>query len=223
MRIHNAFIEDSIILSNSIPERPLFSLILGDIVDSQGERENFEVMQRYWEYLDSPVLYELGNHESKYSSTFEPGYDMSAFNNYFAAQKKVNGMEKILYSFNVGQWHFVVWPDPLRSPTAQPGVVNDNDDRSECSGPDRRGLFGFGPALTTCRGSKGEPAASVLHSPQAGRPLRADRPSRFYTVYNVDAAIRGLRQLRAHARRLARSRWIRPSGARFLGSKGDAR
>ena len=115
MRIHNAFIEDSIILSNSIPARPLFSLILGDIVDSQGQRENFNVMHRYWEGLDSPVLYALGNHESKYSSTFEPGYDMSAFRNYFDAQNKVNGLQKILYSFNAGAWHFVVWPDPLRS------------------------------------------------------------------------------------------------------------
>ncbi len=115
MRIHNAFIEDSIVLANFLPERPLFTLILGDIVDSQGQVENFEVMHKFFQDLDSPILYELGNHESKYSATFEPGYDMSAFTNYFNAQKKLNGMEKILYSFNVGKWHFVVWPDPLRS------------------------------------------------------------------------------------------------------------
>jgi len=115
MKIHNAFIEDSIILSNHMPQRPLFSLILGDIVDSQGEQENFKAMHEFWQNLDSLILYELGNHESRYSSKFEPGYDMSAFQNYFTAQKKINAMEKILYSFNVGQWHFVVWPDPLRS------------------------------------------------------------------------------------------------------------
>ena len=115
MRIHNAFIEDSIVLANHLPERPLFTLILGDIVDSQGQEENFAVMHNFFQNLDSPILYALGNHESKYSATFEPGYDMSAFQNFFNAQKTLNGMEKILYSFNVGKWHFVVWPDPLRS------------------------------------------------------------------------------------------------------------
>ncbi|MBN1480710.1 metallophosphoesterase [candidate division KSB1 bacterium] len=115
MKIHNAFIEDSIVLANHLPERPLFSLILGDIVDSQGEEENFGAMQHFWQQLDSPILYELGNHESRYASTFEPGYNMDALHNFFDAQKKLNGLEKILYSFNVGKWHFVVWPDPLRS------------------------------------------------------------------------------------------------------------
>lgn len=115
MRIHNAFIEDSIVLANHLPERPLLTLILGDIVDSQGQVENFAVMHKLFETLDSPILYELGNHESKYSSTFEPGYDMSAFQHFFDAQKKINGLEKLLYSFNVGKWHFVVWPDPLRT------------------------------------------------------------------------------------------------------------
>ena len=115
MKIHNAFIQDSIILANHMPDRPLFSLILGDIVDSIGQKENFATMHQFFQNLDSPILYELGNHESKYSATFEPGYKMDAFHNYFTAQKKINGMEKILYSFNVGKWHFVVWPDPLRS------------------------------------------------------------------------------------------------------------
>ncbi|MGM0531828.1 MAG: metallophosphoesterase family protein, partial [Bacteroidota bacterium] len=115
MKIHNAFLEDSIELSNKMPERPFFSIILGDVVDSQGEKENFQTMHRYLSRLKSPILYELGNHESKYSSVFEPGYKMDALNNYFAAQKKMNGQDKLLYSFNVGKWHFVVWPDPLRS------------------------------------------------------------------------------------------------------------
>ena len=90
-------------------------MIMGDVVDSQGEKGNFQTMHRYLSRLKSPVLYELGNHESKYSSKFEPGYKMDALNNYFAAQKKMNGLTKLLYSFNLGKWHFVVWPDPLRS------------------------------------------------------------------------------------------------------------
>jgi hypothetical protein len=31
------------------------------------------------------------------------------------AQKAINGIDKLLYSFNHGNWHFVVWPDPLRA------------------------------------------------------------------------------------------------------------
>jgi len=115
MKIHNAFIEDSIMLANSLPERPLFTLILGDIVDSQGEKENFTVMHQLLSQLNSPVLFELGNHESRYSATFELGYNQAALQNYFDAQKKMNGTDKLLYSFNVGKWHFVIWPDPLRA------------------------------------------------------------------------------------------------------------
>jgi hypothetical protein len=40
---------------------------------------------------------------------------MSSLDNFFSIQKAMNGMEKILYSFNLGKWHFIVWPDPLRS------------------------------------------------------------------------------------------------------------
>ncbi len=61
-----------------------------------------------------PVLFSVGNHETRYQIDFGPGYNMEGFNNYFEAQKKVNGLNKLLYSFNLGQWHFVVWPDPLR-------------------------------------------------------------------------------------------------------------
>jgi 3',5'-cyclic AMP phosphodiesterase CpdA len=114
MKIHNAFIEESIRLTNNLKAKPAFCLILGDIVDRQGEEHHFAQMARFFERLKMPVLYEMGNHESRYRTSFEPGYNLSGFNNYFAAQKAINGMEKLLYSFNLGEWHFIVWPDPLR-------------------------------------------------------------------------------------------------------------
>jgi hypothetical protein len=114
MKIHNAFIEESIRLANNLKVKPAFCLMLGDIVDHQGEEHHFVQMSRFFERLKMPVLYEMGNHESRYNTTFSPGYNLSGFNNYFAAQKAINGMELLLYSFNLGQWHFVVWPDPLR-------------------------------------------------------------------------------------------------------------
>lgn len=114
MKIHNAFIEESVRLANEIKTDPAFCLMVGDIVDHQGEARDFAQMKHFFDRLEMPVLYEMGNHESRYRTTFEPGYNLSDFNNYFAAQKAINGMEKLLYSFNLGEWHFVVWPDPLR-------------------------------------------------------------------------------------------------------------
>lgn len=114
MKIHNAFIEESVRLANNLSIKPAFCLMLGDIVDHQGEARHFAQMGRFFDKLDMPVLYAMGNHESRYQTSFEPGYELSGFNNYFAAQKKLNGTEFLLYSFDLGKWHFIVWPDPLR-------------------------------------------------------------------------------------------------------------
>ncbi len=113
MKIHNAFIENSVSLV-SLLKNPAFCLVLGDIVDSQGQETNFEQMLAYFKQADIPWLYSVGNHETKYRLTFGADYDLSGFSNYLDAQKKINGMDKLLYSFNLGKWHFIVWPDPLR-------------------------------------------------------------------------------------------------------------
>ena len=115
MHIHNAFIEESIRRINELSERPLFTLVLGDYTDHQGEAGHFAVMDRIFQKLQTPVLLEIGNHETQYSAEFTPGYRMAAFDNYFAAQQRLNGLEKLLYSFNIGDHHYIVWPDPLRS------------------------------------------------------------------------------------------------------------
>jgi len=113
MKIHNAWTEESIKQTNLM--KPSATLILGDVVDGQGQERNFTQMALFFKKIESPIIYAIGNHETKYRSVFTPGYNMEAFNNYFAAQKKMNGLELMLYSFNMGKWHFIVWPDPLRS------------------------------------------------------------------------------------------------------------
>jgi 3',5'-cyclic AMP phosphodiesterase CpdA len=115
MKIHNAFIEESILTANALSPEPVFTLVLGDFTDYQGEEENFRQMIRFFEKLNSPILLEIGNHESRYRAEFTPAYNMSELKNYFAAQKKVNGLEKLVYSFDIGWWHFIIWPDPLRN------------------------------------------------------------------------------------------------------------
>lgn len=114
IKIHNAYVEESISTANALSPKSIFSLILGDFTDHQGEAENFERMIGFYEKLETPILLEIGNHETRYRSEFTPGYNMGTFENYFAAQRKINGLEKLVYSFDIGQWHFIVWPDPLR-------------------------------------------------------------------------------------------------------------
>ena len=113
MKIHNAWIEETIEQANKC--KPAFNIMLGDIVDSQGQERNFLQMAEFFKKLEAPILYAVGNHETEYKSVFGPGYNMSAFQNYFQAQKSINGLELMLYSFNMGDWHFIVWPDPLRT------------------------------------------------------------------------------------------------------------
>lgn len=114
IKIHNAFNEDSVQITNGLDPQPAFTLVLGDVVDNQGEKAHFEAMHQYLKEIKSPVLYAVGNHETRYNAQFTPGYNMEEFNNYIAAQKAVNGTDLLLYSFNLGKWHFVIWPDPLR-------------------------------------------------------------------------------------------------------------
>jgi hypothetical protein len=116
LKIHNAYIEESIRRVNQLQTRPAFTLICGDIVDSQGQESNFKAMHGFFKTMQSPVLFELGNHETAYSVSFSPGYDMRPFTNYFTAQRMINGLDDLLlYAFDAGQWHFIVWPDPLRA------------------------------------------------------------------------------------------------------------
>lgn len=115
MKIHNAFIEESIRVVNELSPSPAFTIVNGDIVDSEGQERNFAAMLTFFKELKTPLLFEVGNHETRYRSVFTPGYNMSAFANFFAAQKAVNGLEKLLYSFEIGEWHILVFPDPLRN------------------------------------------------------------------------------------------------------------
>jgi 3',5'-cyclic AMP phosphodiesterase CpdA len=114
MKIHNAFIEESIALANRQKQEYAFLMVVGDIVDGWGHPKDYAKMHEMLGKLNTPVLYEVGNHETKLKIDFEPGYNMEGFAEFFAAQKRINGLEKLLYSFDLGQWHFVVWPDPLR-------------------------------------------------------------------------------------------------------------
>lgn len=114
MKIHNAFIEDTVRVINELEPKPVFTMILGDFVDSKGQEGNFLHMEELVNPLVMPILLGIGNHETPYNADFTPAYNMSNLDVFFRSQKRINGLKKILYSFNIGKWHFVVWPDPLR-------------------------------------------------------------------------------------------------------------
>ena len=115
MKIHNAFIEESVDLANRLDFDPLFTVVAGDVCDDWGYEKDLAQMNVFLSKLKSPVLYGIGNHETLLRSEFGPGYNMDPFNNFLAAHKAISGVDKLLYSFNAGQWHFIVWPDPLRT------------------------------------------------------------------------------------------------------------
>ena len=115
LKIHNAFIEESLYTVSQLPRTPAFAVVIGDIVDHQGQSSNFRVMADFLKKLPCPVLFGLGNHEIAYGVEHPPEDPLRGYGNYFAAQREINGSDKLLYSFDLGQWHFVVWPDPLRS------------------------------------------------------------------------------------------------------------
>lgn len=114
MRIHNAFTDETVDLINRLKTDPSFVVMVGDITDGWGTKPDFEQMHRMLSRIKAPLLYTIGNHESPLHQSFDPGYRMEDYDHYFAAQKQLNGLEKLLYSFDLGGWHFVFWPDPLR-------------------------------------------------------------------------------------------------------------
>lgn len=114
MQIHNAFIRETVRLVNSLKLDPSFAVVIGDITDGWGTGIDFLQMNSYLRELRCPLLYTIGNHETRLRSVYGPGYEMSEFGNFLAAQKAINGLTRLLYSINLGRWHFVFWPDPLR-------------------------------------------------------------------------------------------------------------
>jgi hypothetical protein len=114
MKIHNAFLQESVALANRVAFDPLFTVVIGDVCDKWGYEKDLRQMNAFLSALNCPVIYGIGNHETLLRSSFGPGYNMQAFDHFLSAQQAMNGLNKLLYSFNAGNWHFVVWPDPLR-------------------------------------------------------------------------------------------------------------
>ena len=102
---------------NREPVQPDFVIVVGDVVDDEGEVEHFERMHSILSEINAPVLYEIGNHETLYSAQFSPeneGNNFQLLSNFILAQKKMSGINRICYSYDVGDVHFIVFPNPMR-------------------------------------------------------------------------------------------------------------
>ena len=108
---------------NREPVQPEFVMVAGDVIDDEAEKEHFEAMHSLLSEINAPVLYEMGNHESPYpgnASTpgiFNPENEENNFelvSNYVLAQKKMSGINRLCYSFDVGDVHYIVFPNPIR-------------------------------------------------------------------------------------------------------------
>ena len=108
---------------NREPVQPDFVIVVGDVVDDEAEVEHFEMMHSILSEINAPVLYEIGNHETPYPSNestpgiFSPENEENNFqllSNFVLAQKKMSGINRICYSYDVGDVHFIVFPNPMR-------------------------------------------------------------------------------------------------------------
>jgi hypothetical protein len=85
MKIHNAFIQESVALAKRLDFDPLFTVIIGDVCDKWGYEKDLRQMNAFLSELKSPVIYGIGNHETLLRSEFGPGYNMQAFHNFRTA------------------------------------------------------------------------------------------------------------------------------------------
>ena len=108
---------------NREPVQPDFVMVVGDVVDDEGEKEHFEMLHSILSEINAPVLYEMGNHETPYPGNattpgiFHPAKEENNFkllSNFILAQKKMSGINRLCYSYDVGDVHFIVFPNPMR-------------------------------------------------------------------------------------------------------------
>jgi hypothetical protein len=95
---------------------PSFVLVLGDIVHGQGQMKSF---RRYVETCSvlKPAQYLLaGNHDFVHAwwsnGLYESEEGAEFFGNFRWAQRQVNGLDRVNYSFDAGRWHVIMFSIP---------------------------------------------------------------------------------------------------------------
>ena len=79
--------------------KPAFVVILGDLISKRTIPPQYRNFVRMTKLLQVPVVLVHGNHDGH-----------SPFNQFFNAQDELSGFCDLYYSFDVGQWHYVILP-----------------------------------------------------------------------------------------------------------------
>ena len=89
-------------------------MTVGDNVHGIGEWENYQVFAGICRDLEMPLYQLIGNHDHGPNTRNFDGnpYGTREFGNFLWAQKRLNAPELVNYSFNAGDWHFVLAAQP---------------------------------------------------------------------------------------------------------------
>ncbi len=105
-------LRQSVALTNAL--QPEFVVTLGDNIHNYGEWENYQVLLEAIKGLRPPLYMLMGNHDHipKADTLASNPVKHVEFANFLSAQKAVQAPELVNYSFDAGEWHFVLFSLP---------------------------------------------------------------------------------------------------------------
>ncbi len=105
-------LQQTVALTNRLA--PAFVITLGDNIHNTGEWENFNVFVQAVKPLQMPLYLLMGNHDHVPAADTLPGNPLGRreFANFLWAQQQINGLDKVNYSFDAGDWHFILFSQP---------------------------------------------------------------------------------------------------------------
>lgn len=121
----NTTVRDRLVEAVSLTNQlsPDFVLTAGDNVHWAGQWPHYRVFLDTVRPLQAPLYLVMGNHDWGRITALEPDnpYGDLEFGNFLKAQEELNLPRVGWYSFDAGDWHFVMW--------SQPGTGSTNIDR----------------------------------------------------------------------------------------------
>jgi len=105
-------LQQTVALTNQLA--PAFVITLGDNIHNTGEWENFNVFVQTVKPLQMPLYLLMGNHDHVPAADTLAGNPLGRreFSNFLWAQQQINGLDKVNYSFDAGDWHFILFSQP---------------------------------------------------------------------------------------------------------------
>ncbi|MCF7848396.1 MAG: metallophosphoesterase [Kiritimatiellales bacterium] len=103
-------LREAVALTNKL--NPDFTVAVGDIVHGKGEFENYEVFVDACKPLKKQLYLLGGNHDHGTNRFSNKPQGKKPYGNFLWAQQQLGAPELIHYSFDAGDWHFVLFTQP---------------------------------------------------------------------------------------------------------------